>query len=67
MKILTIVAILSGALIATAPADAKSCRNAQGRYIKCHEVIAPRIDINKKSPVKVVRCRGKHGRFVKCP
>jgi hypothetical protein len=29
-------------------------------------VLAPRINLKAKHPVKVVRCRGHHGRFNKC-
>ncbi len=48
------------------PADAKVCRNSHGRHFPCHSVVAPRVNLKARHPVKVVRCRGHIGKFNNC-
>ena len=48
------IAALSMLAGATA-ADAKACRDAHGKFIKCAKVVK-----------KVARCRNAHGHFAKC-
>lgn len=65
-KVIAAAVLVSVSVLGVAPAEAKVCRNSHGRYFKCHKVLAPRINLKAKHPVKVVRCRGHHGRFNKC-
>jgi hypothetical protein len=66
LKALAAAALLSVLVVSAAPADAKVCRNSHGRAFPCHGVVAPRINLKAKHPVKVVRCRGHVGKFNKC-
>ncbi len=66
LKVVAAAALVCVSVVSITPAEAKVCRNSHGRYFKCHKVLAPRINLKAKHPVKVVRCRGHHGRFSKC-
>ncbi len=66
LKALTAAALICVSIAGSAPADARSCRNSHGKHFKCHKVIAPRINLKAKHPVKVQRCRGHVGRFNNC-
>lgn len=60
-------AVLLCATVAGATsADARVCRNSHGKRFHCHKVVAPRINLKAKHPVKVQRCRGQVGRFSNC-
>lgn len=64
IKTLTAAMLISVATLgASAPAEAKVCRNSHGKVFKCHGVLAPRINLKAHHPVKVVRCRGHVGKF----
>lgn len=65
LKIVT-SATLACVLLAAAPADARVCRNSHGKRFPCHKVVAPRINLKAKLPVKAQRCRGQVGRFNNC-
>ena len=49
-----------------APADAHVCRNSHGQRFGCHKVLAPRINLKARHPIKIQRCRGHSGRFNDC-
>jgi hypothetical protein len=66
LKIIAAAALVSVVGVGLSPAEARTCRNSHGRYFRCHKVVAPRVNLKAKHPVKVVRCRGHHGRFNKC-
>ena len=61
MKTLTIVALLSSVLLASAPADARSCRNSHGRHFHCHRVIKPRINFHRHPAIRIGQCRAHRG------
>jgi hypothetical protein len=64
LKTFTAATLIAVATVgAAAPAQAKVCRNSHGKVFKCHGVLAPRINLKAKHPVKVVRCRGTVGKF----
>lgn len=65
-KVIAAAALLCMGLGGWAPAEARLCRNSHGKVFKCHKVIAPRINLKAKHPVKVQRCRGHVGRFNNC-
>jgi hypothetical protein len=65
-KVITAAALISVGTVSMTPADAKVCRNSHGRRFHCHNVLAPRVNLKAKHPVKVVRCRGHVGKFNKC-
>lgn len=52
--------------VSVTPAEAKVCRNTHGKIFKCHSVLAPRVNLKARHPVKVVRCRGHVGKFNNC-
>jgi hypothetical protein len=66
LKVIGSLTLASACILSAMPAEAKVCRNSHGRYFRCHKVVAPRVNLKSKKPVKVVRCRGQHGRFNKC-
>ena len=67
MKKLLAAAILACVTIGSvAPAEARTCRNSHGRHFKCHKVVAPRINLKAKHPIKIARCRGHVGKFNNC-
>ncbi len=66
LKVVAAAVLVSVSAVSVTPAQAKVCRNSHGRYFKCHGILAPRINLKARHPVKVVRCRGHHGRFNKC-
>jgi hypothetical protein len=65
-KAIAAAGLLCVTVVSTAPADAKVCRNSHGRRFPCHGVLAPRVNLKARHPVKVVRCRGHVGKFNKC-
>ena len=65
-RFVTAAALLCASVATVAPADARVCRNSHGRRFACHKVVAPRINLKAKHPVKVQRCRGQVGRFNNC-
>ena len=65
-KIFAAAALVGMTVVSVAPAEARVCRNSHGRYFKCHKVVAPRINLKARHPVKIERCRGHHGRFNNC-
>jgi hypothetical protein len=65
-KAIAVATLVCVTAMSVTPAAARTCRNSHGRYFKCHGVVAPRINLKAKHPVKVVRCRGHKGRFNKC-
>ncbi len=67
IKSLTAALLVCATVVSVTPADAKVCRNSHGKVFHCHGVLAPRINLNKRHPVKVVRCRGHVGKFNNCP
>ena len=66
MKMLAGTAVLASILLAPVAADARVCRNSHGRFFHCHQLLKPRIDLNKHHPVKILRCRGDRGKLNKC-
>ncbi len=65
-KIVAAAALVCISAASIAPAEARVCRNSHGRVFKCHKVVAPRINLKDRHPVKVERCRGHKGRFNNC-
>lgn len=65
-RIVTAAALLCVSVASVAPADARVCRNSNGRRLTRHKVVAPRINLKAKHPVKLQRCRGHVGRFNNC-
>lgn len=65
-KMLAAVALVCVTLAGVAPAEARMCRNSHGKHFHCHKVVAPRVNLKAKHPVKVERCRGHMGRFNNC-
>lgn len=53
LRLILALAVTSFAL---APAYAAPCRDAKGKFTKCH----------KAAPVKAVRCKAATGKFAKC-
>jgi len=66
LKKIAVAALVFVNIATIAPAEARVCRNSHGRHFICHKVIAPRINLKAKHPVKVERCRGHIGRFNNC-
>lgn len=67
MKALTAAMLVCiGTVSVSVPAEAKVCRNSHGKIFKCHSVVAPRVNLKARHPVKVVRCRGHVGKFNNC-
>lgn len=65
-KIVAAAALVAFSAASIAPAEARVCRNSHGRVFKCHKVVAPRINLKARHPVKIERCRGHKGRFNNC-
>ena len=65
-KTIATAALVCVATLATASVDAKICTNSHGRHFPCHGVLAPRVNLKARHPVKVVRCRGHVGKFNRC-
>jgi hypothetical protein len=65
-KMLTAAALVCLSVASVAPAEARMCRNSHGKHFRCHKVVAPRVHLKAKHPVKVERCRGHVGRFNNC-
>jgi len=65
-KVIAAAALVCVSIASIAPADAHVCRNSHGRHFGCHKVIAPRINLKAKHPIKIQRCRGQNGRFNNC-
>lgn len=65
-KTVTAAALICVAVAGGSPADARVCRNSHGRRFHCHKVVAPRINLKARHPIKVQRCRGHVGRFNNC-
>lgn len=65
-KTLSTAVLMCVAIAGVVPAEARTCRNSHGKHFRCHKVVAPRINLKAKHPVKVQRCRGQVGRFNNC-
>ena len=65
-KAIAAAALVCASIAAAAPADARMCRNSHGQHFRCHKVLAPRINLRDKHPIKIARCRGHAGRFNNC-
>lgn len=66
LKFLAAAALVGVSVASIAPAEARVCRNSHGKHFKCHKVVAPKVNLKAKHPVKVMRCRGDKGRLNKC-
>ena len=66
LRTVTAVTLLCVGIAGMAPANARVCRNSHGRRFVCHKVVAPRVNLKARHPVKVQRCRGQIGRFNNC-
>lgn len=58
-----LVTVAAGSVM---PAEARVCRNSHGSHFRCHKVVAPRINLKARHPIKVQRCRGHQGKFNNC-
>lgn len=65
-KTIIAVALVCASVAGLAPAEARVCRNSHGKHFPCHKVVAPRVNLKAKHPVKVQRCRGHVGKFNNC-
>jgi|GEM_PF-1835438 len=66
LKTIAAAALVCVSIASVAPAEARVCRNSHGRVFPCHKVLAPRVNLKAKHPIKVERCRGNGGRFNNC-
>lgn len=66
MKTIVAAALVCAGVTAAVPAEARVCRNSHGRLFNCHKVVAPRVNLKARHPVKIQRCRGHVGRFNNC-
>lgn len=66
LKVIAAAAVICVSIAGVAPAEARVCRNSHGKQFHCHKVVAPRVNLKARHPVKVERCRGQVGRFNKC-
>ncbi len=66
LKVITAAALVCVAVAGVAPAEARVCRNSHGKVFPCHKVVAPRVNLKAKHPIKVERCRGEVGKFNNC-
>jgi hypothetical protein len=66
-KVIAAAALVCVGVASVAPAEARVCRNSHGKHFKCHKVVAPRINLKARHPVKVERCRAHTGgRYNNC-
>lgn len=66
LKMISAAAFVCASIAIAVPAEARTCRNSHGKLFKCHKVVAPRVNLKAKHPVKIERCRGQVGRFNNC-
>lgn len=66
LKAIAAAALVCVSVASITPAEARVCRNSHGRRFHCHRVVAPRVNLKARHPVKVARCRGHIGRFNNC-
>lgn len=66
LKVIAAAALVCVSVASVAPAEARVCRNSHGKHFKCHKVVAPRVNLKAKHPVKLERCRGHVGQFNNC-
>jgi len=65
-KAIVAAALVCVSIAGLAPAEARVCRNSRDKHFHCHKVVAPRINLKAKHPVKIQRCRGHVGKFNNC-
>ena len=65
-RMIVAVALMCVSVAGLAPAEARVCRNSHGKRFHCHKVVAPRVNLKARHPVKVERCRGHIGKFNDC-
>jgi len=51
------IALLATAILAAPASAARYCHGRHGHAVHCHRVLAPRINLKAKHPVKILRCR----------
>ena len=66
LKAIAAAALVCVGIAGALPAEARVCRNSHGKRFHCHKVVAPRVNLHARHPVKIQRCRGRIGRFNNC-
>ncbi|UAK23184.1 hypothetical protein [Sphingomonas nostoxanthinifaciens] len=66
LKAIAAAVLVCVSVASVTPAEARVCRNSHDKHFHCHKVVAPRVNLKAKHPVKVERCRGQVGRFNNC-
>ncbi len=67
MKSSLIFSAVAAVLVSAAPAEAnRYCRGGHDKAIHCHRVLAPRINLKARHPIKILRCRAHRGHLGGC-
>lgn len=65
-RAITVATLVCASFVSLSAAEARVCRNSHGKHFHCHKVVAPRVNLKARHPVKLQRCRGHVGKFNNC-